>query len=42
MRFWFDYDFTAGVEVARTLRAVPGSDGGSKTTKVLVDAAIHF
>lgn len=42
VRFWFDYDVMAGVEVARTLRAVPGSDGGSKTTKVLIDAAIRF
>jgi hemolysin activation/secretion protein len=42
LRFWFDYDFTTDIEVARTLRAVPGSDGGSKTTKVLVDAAIRF
>ena len=42
VRFWFDYNITAGLEVARTLRAVPGSDGGSKTTKVLVDAAIRF
>jgi hemolysin activation/secretion protein len=42
VRFWFDFNITAGLEVARTLRAVPGSDGGSKTTKVLVDAAIRF
>lgn len=42
VRFWFDYNFTADVEVAHTLRAVPGSDSGSKTTKVLVDAAIRF
>jgi hemolysin activation/secretion protein len=42
IRFWFDPQITAGIEVARTLRAVPGSDGGKKTTKVLVDAAIRF
>ena len=42
VRFWFDPQITAGLEVARTLRAVPGSDGGKKTTKVLVDAAIRF
>ncbi len=42
MRFWLDHDITAGIEAARTLRAVPGSDGGTKTTKVLFDAAIRF
>lgn len=42
MRFWLDHGITAGVEAARTLRAVPGSDGGTKTTKVLFDAAIRF
>ncbi len=42
VRFWFDYNVMVGVEGAHTLRAVPGSDGGSKTTKVLVDAAIRF
>ena len=42
IRFWFDPNITAGIEAARTLRAVPGSDGGSKTTKVLFDASIRF
>ena len=42
IRFWFDPNITAGIEAARTLRAVPGSDGGSKTTKVLIDASIRF
>lgn len=42
VRFWFDPNITLGVEAARTLRAVPGSDSGSETTKVLVDAGIRF
>ncbi len=41
-RFWLPYNLTAGAEVARTLRAVPGSDGGSKATKVLIDLAVRF
>jgi hemolysin activation/secretion protein len=42
VRGWFSENITAGVEVDRTLRAVPGSDAGRKTTKVLIDVAIRF
>ncbi len=42
IRFWFNPNITVDLEAARTLRAVPGSDGGSKTTKVLLDASIRF
>ncbi len=42
VRFGLPHDVTLGLELDRTLRAVPGSDGGKKATKVLVDAAIRF
>ncbi|MGQ0741554.1 MAG: ShlB/FhaC/HecB family hemolysin secretion/activation protein [Alphaproteobacteria bacterium] len=42
IRFWFPYDVAAGVEVARTLEAVPGSDSGERTTKLLFNAAVRF
>jgi hemolysin activation/secretion protein len=42
VRFGFEHGITLGLELDRTLRAVPGSDGGKKATKVLVDAAIRF
>ncbi len=42
LRFWFPYNITGDVEVARTLNAVPGSDGGHQATKVLMDAAVSF
>lgn len=42
LRFWFPYDIYWDVEVAHTLKAVPGSDNGSTTTKVLTDLTINF
>jgi hemolysin activation/secretion protein len=42
VRGWFKENITADIEVDRTLRAVPGSDGGKKATKVLIDVAIRF
>jgi len=42
IRFWFPYDIAAAVEIARTLEAVPGSDNGHKTTKVLFNGAVRF
>lgn len=42
MRLWFPYNIATDVEVARTLNAVPGSDNGHKTTKVLFNAAVRF
>jgi hemolysin activation/secretion protein len=42
LRFWFPYNIYVDLEGARTLRAVPGSDGGKETTKFLVDVAITF
>jgi hemolysin activation/secretion protein len=42
LRFWFPYNIYVDLEGARTLRAVPGSDGGKEATKFLVDVAITF
>lgn len=42
LRFWFPYNIYWDVEVARTLKAVPGSDNGSTTTKFLTDLTISF
>lgn len=42
IRLWFPYDIAAAVELARTLDAVPGSDSGHRTTKVLFNAAVRF
>jgi hemolysin activation/secretion protein len=42
LRFWFPYNIYLDLEGARTLRAVPGSDGGKEATKLLVDVAITF
>ncbi len=42
LRFVFPYNVAADVEVARTLDAVPGSDGGHQATKVLMDASVSF
>jgi hemolysin activation/secretion protein len=41
-RAWFPYNIYVDVEVARTLRAVPGSDNGHKETKFLTDIAVTF
>jgi hemolysin activation/secretion protein len=35
-------DVSAGIELARTLIAVPGSDNGERTTKLLFNAAFRF
>jgi len=42
VRFWFPYNVFLDVEGARTLHAVPGSDNGHETTKLLVDVSIAF
>ena len=42
IRVGFDRNITAGVEYARTLTAVPGSDNGSLKSKVLFNAAVRF
>jgi hemolysin activation/secretion protein len=42
LRFWLPYDITASFEGARTLKAVPGSDGGKAATKLLLDLAVRF
>jgi hemolysin activation/secretion protein len=42
VRFWLPYNVTGAIEGARTLHAVPGSDGGKEATKILLDLAIRF
>ena len=42
VRFWLAYSVFGDVEVARTLTAVPGSDGGRRATKLLLNLAIRF
>ena len=42
LRFWLPYNFTTDFEVAQTLRAVAGSDGGKEATKFFIDAGIRF
>jgi hemolysin activation/secretion protein len=42
VRFALEHNITAGVEYARTLTAVPGSDSGSLKSKVLFNAAVRF
>ncbi len=42
IRVGFEHNISAGVEYARTLTAVPGSDNGSLKSKVLFNAAVRF
>ena len=42
IRFWFPYNIYGGVEVARMLNGVPGSNNGKRETKILVDLAVNF
>lgn len=42
LRFWLPYNLTASIEGAQTLHAVPGSDAGKTSTKLLVDLAVRF
>lgn len=42
VRFWLPYHLTAAIEGSQTLHGVPGSDVGSKATKLLVDLSVRF
>jgi len=42
IRLSLPHDITGAVEFATTLKAVPGSDNGERTSKVLVNAAVRF
>jgi hemolysin activation/secretion protein len=42
LRVYITDRFIWNVEIARTLDAVPGSDGGRRATKVLTDVSIRF
>ncbi len=41
-RFWLPYNITGAIEGSHTLHAVPGSDAGQESTKLLVDLAVRF
>ncbi len=42
VRAWLDYNLFGGIELVQTLEAVPGSDGGRRATKALVNLAVRF
>jgi hemolysin activation/secretion protein len=42
IRAWMDYGVFANLEVAQTLEPTPGSDGGKKATKLLVNLGAEF
>jgi hemolysin activation/secretion protein len=42
MRAWLDNNISGDMEVAHTLEAVPGSDGGRRTTKLLLNLSAGF
>jgi len=42
LRAWLEYNLFAGIEVAQTLDAVPGSDGGRRATKALLNLSVRF
>jgi hemolysin activation/secretion protein len=42
LRAFFAHELSGGVELARTLRPVPGSDNGERATKILVNGAARF
>jgi len=42
VRFWLPYNVAGAIEGAHTLQAVPGSDAGKESTKLLLDLAVRF
>jgi len=42
IRFWLPYNVAGAIEGARTLHAVPGSDAGKESTKLLLDLSVRF
>jgi len=42
VRAWLDHGIFGDIEVVQTLEAVPGSDGGRRATKFLLNAAVEF
>ncbi len=42
VRFWLPYNIAGAIEGAHTLQAVPGSDAGKESTKLLLDLAVRF
>ena len=42
IRAWLDHEIFGGIEVVHTLEPVPGSDGGRRATKLLLNASVGF
>lgn len=42
LRVFFPHNITAAVEVSHTMKAVPGSDNGKRTNKILMEASVRF
>ena len=42
VRFWLPYNVAGAIEGAHTMHAVPGSDAGKESTKLLLDLAVRF
>ncbi|MEJ0027113.1 MAG: POTRA domain-containing protein [Rhizomicrobium sp.] len=42
VRFWLPYNVAGAIEGAHTTHAVPGSDAGKESTKLLLDLAVRF
>ena len=42
IRFYFPHNIYADVEISHTMKAVPGSDSGKRTNKLLFEAAVRF
>ncbi len=42
IRAWLDHEIFAGLEVVHTLEPVPGSDGGRRATKLLLNVSVGF
>lgn len=42
VRFYFPHNIYADVEISHTMKAVPGSDNGKRTNKLLFEASVRF
>jgi len=42
LRAWLDHEIFGDIEVVHTLEGIPGSDGGRRATKLMVNLAVGF
>jgi hemolysin activation/secretion protein len=42
LRAWLDHEIFGDIEVVHTLEGVPGSDGGRRATKLMINLAVGF